>query len=239
VFNGDTAFKLHDTYGFPLDLTADVCRERGVTSTSRLQRRHGRQRSRRAPPASSRWRRLDYDGPATAFHGYEHLEETKGNVLALYKDGAPVNELAGRNGCRRARRHAVLRRIGGQVGDRGELRNGARHLRRRGHAEDPGRVFGHHGVVEGSLKVGDTASRRRSTPGARPRTVRNHSATHLMHKALREVLGEHVQQKGSLVDAERTRFDFAHNAPVTDAQIRRSRRIVNAEILPTRRPRRA
>ena len=93
-------------------------------------------------------------------------------------------------------------------------------------------VFGHHGRSrEGTLKVGDTRRRARSTPSAAPRTMRNHSVTHLMHKALREVLGEHVQQKGSLVDADKTRFDFAHNAPVTDEQIREIEKRVNAEIL--------
>ena len=100
-------------------------------------------------------------------------------------------------------------------------------------------MFGHHGrVVEGDAPVGDVRRRARSTPSARAQTVRNHSATHLMHKALREVLGEHVQQKGSLVDAERTRFDFAHNAPLTDEQIREVEALVNAEILANQRDRR-
>ncbi len=120
---------------------------------------------------------------------------------------------------------------GGQVGDTGELRNAAARFLVEDTLKIQADVFGHHGrIVEGTIKVGDTLAARVDAD-KRARTVRNHSATHLMHKALREVLGPHVQQKGSLVDAERTRFDFAHNAPMTDEQIRRVEAIVNAEIL--------
>ena len=120
---------------------------------------------------------------------------------------------------------------GGQVGDTGELRNATARMLVEDTVKIQAAVFGHEGrVVEGEIKVGDVLDARVDAE-RRASTVRNHSATHLMHKALREVLGEHVQQKGSLVDADKTRFDFAHNAPLTEAQIRRVEEIVNAEIL--------
>jgi alanyl-tRNA synthetase len=233
VFNGDTAFKLHDTYGFPLDLTADICRERGV-SVDVVAFNAAMARQREQARAAGKFRMataLDYDGPATAFHGYAMLE-TKGNVLALYKDGAPVNELAeGELGVVVLDDTPFYAESGGQCGDRGVLQSVHGIFAVEDTQKIQASVFGHHGVVRtGSLKVGNGVTAKVDLQ-ARARTMRNHSATHLMHKALREVLGEHVQQKGSQVDPDKTRFDFAHSAPMTDAEIRRVETLVNAEIL--------
>ena len=177
---------------------------------------------------------LDYAGPKTAFRGYESLSE-EGRVVALYKDGAKVDALAaGDRGVVVLDRTPFYAESGGQVGDRGELTKGGTCLTLFA-VEDTQKiqpdVYGHMGEVKtGELRVGDTVAAQ-VDHDARGRTMRNHSATHLMHKALREVLGDHVQQKGSLVDPDKTRFDFAHNAPVTDDEIARIERLVNAEIL--------
>ncbi len=233
VFNGDTAFKLHDTYGFPLDLTADICRERGV-SVDVVAFNAAMARQREQARAAGKFRMaaaLEYDGPATAFHGYAMLE-TKGNVLALYKDGAPVNELAeGEIGVVVLDDTPFYAESGGQCGDRGVLQSVHGIFAVEDTQKIQASVFGHHGVVKtGTMKVGNGVTAKVDLQ-ARARTMRNHSATHLMHKALREVLGEHVQQKGSQVDPDKTRFDFAHTAPMTDAEIRRVETLVNAEIL--------
>ena len=234
VIDGDTAFKLHDTFGFPVDLTGDVCRERGVTvDEAGFNAAMGRQRKMaRAATKFKMAAGLVYAGTPTTFHGYEHLQCETSRITGLYLDGATVTSVKAGDDCVVVLDHTPFyAESGGQAGDAGELRNaGARVL-----IEDTTKiqadVFGHQGrVVEGTLSVGDSVAARVNAE-QRARTVRNHSATHLMHKALREVLGEHVAQKGSLVTAERTRFDFAHNAPLTDAQIRRVENLVNAEIL--------
>ncbi|MCE1244471.1 alanine--tRNA ligase [Oryzomicrobium sp.] len=232
VFDGETAFKLHDTYGFPLDLTADVCRERGVTvDEAAFDAAMTRQKEQaRAAGKFKMAANLEYEGAPTTFHGYDSLE-AKGTVLALYKDGAPVGELyEGDLGVVVLDHTPFYAESGGQVGDRGEIK-GAGLFAVEDTQKIQATVFGHHGVVTtGTLKVGDAVTARVDTV-ARARTVRNHSATHLMHKALREVLGDHVQQKGSQVDPDKTRFDFVHNAPMTAEEIRRVEAIVNAEIL--------
>jgi len=233
VFNGDLAFKLHDTYGFPLDLTADICRERNVTvDSTAFDAAMARQKEQaRAAGKFKMAANLEYDGQVTQFHGYEKLE-TQAKVLALYKDGTSVNTLnEGEIGIVVLDDTPFYAESGGQIGDSGELRASNGIFEVEDTQKIQAAVFGHHGVLKtGSLNVGDTVSARLNTQ-ARANTMRNHSATHLMHKALREVLGEHVQQKGSLVDTEKTRFDFVHNAPMTDAQIARVEAIVNAEIL--------
>jgi alanyl-tRNA synthetase len=233
VFNGDTAFKLHDTYGFPLDLTADICRERGVSvDVAAFNAAMARQKDQaRAAGKFKMATALDYDGPATAFHGYAMLE-TKGNVLALYKDGAPVNELAeGEIGVVVLDDTPFYAESGGQCGDRGVLQSVHGIFAVEDTQKIQASVFGHHGVVRtGTMKVGNGVTAKVDLQ-ARARTTRNHSATHLMHKALREVLGDHVQQKGSQVDPDKTRFDFVHHQPMTDAEIRRIESLVNAEIL--------
>jgi alanyl-tRNA synthetase len=236
TLDGATAFALYDTFGFPLDLTADVVRGHGVTvDEDGFNAAMEAQRDRaRAASTFKSGAQLDYTGPKTAFRGYESLSE-EGRVVALYKDGAKADALAtGDRGVVVLDRTPFYAESGGQVGDRGELSKGGTCLTLFA-VEDTQKiqpdVFGHMGEVKtGELRIGDTVAANVDHE-ARGRTVRNHSATHLMHKALREVLGAHVQQKGSLVDPDKTRFDFAHNAPMTDEQIGRVERLVNAEIL--------
>ncbi len=236
VLDGETAFTLYDTFGFPLDLTADVCRERQVTvDAAGFDAAMDKQRERaRAASQFKTGAQLAYDGPKTVFRGYETLS-AEGRVVALFRDGAPVEALAaGERGVVVLGETPFYAESGGQVGDRGELTCGGVCLTLFA-VEDTqkvqGDVSGHVGVVvTGELKVGSVVAAN-VDHAARARTMRNHSVTHLMHKALREVLGAHVQQKGSLVDPDRTRFDFAHNAPLTDDEIRRIEAIVNGEIL--------
>ena len=233
VLPGDVAFKLHDTYGFPLDLSADVCRERGVdVDEAGFNAAMDRQKNQaRAAGKFKMDRALEYAGSGNTFTGYERLEETA-KIVALYADGVPVAALTkGQSGVVVLDTTPFYAESGGQVGDQGELISGSAHFAVGDTLKIKSDVYGHHGTVEqGTLNVGDHVNARVNL-AVRAATVRNHSATHLMHKALREVLGEHVQQKGSLVNAERTRFDFAHNAPVTDEQIREIEARVNAEIL--------
>jgi alanyl-tRNA synthetase len=234
VIDGDVAFKLHDTYGFPLDLTADVCRERGVAvDEAGFNAAMNRQREQaRAAGKFKMAAGLDYSGAATRFHGYEHLVCETSQVTAIYVDGTSVQSAqAGDDAVIVLDHTPFYAESGGQAGDTGELRNGTTRVVVEDTVKVQAAVHGHQGrIVEGTLSVGDTVVARVDAE-RRQRTVRNHSATHLMHKALREVLGAHVQQKGSLVNAERTRFDFAHNAPITDAQLAQVEAIVNAEIL--------
>ncbi|MBL0719820.1 alanine--tRNA ligase [Piscinibacter sp. Jin2] len=234
TLDGELAFKLHDTYGFPLDLTADVCRERGVTvDTAAFEAAMQRQREQaRAAGKFKMAQGLAYSGAATTFHGYEHLAREGATVTALYVDGSPVQAVEAGSDVVVVLDHTPFyAESGGQVGDTGELRNARTLVRVDDTLKIQADVFGHHGrVAEGRLAVGDVLSARVDA-ARRARTVRNHSATHLMHKALREVLGAHVAQKGSLVTPERTRFDFSHTAPMTAEQIARVEALVNAEIL--------
>ena len=235
---GSVAFALYDTYGFPYDLTADVCRERGVSvdeaafdAAMNKQREQARAAGKFKAEAG-----LSYEGAKTQFRGYETLSDS-GRIVALYREGSPVQSLAqGDRGIVVLDRTPFYAESGGQVGDCGELSStmGGTCLalfRVDDTQKVQADVVGHHGeIVTGELKVGDTVAAAVDAE-ARGRTMRNHSATHLMHKALREVLGEHVQQKGSLVDADKTRFDFAHNAPLSDDQIRKIEAIVNREVI--------
>jgi alanyl-tRNA synthetase len=236
VLDGETAFTLYDTFGFPLDLTADIARGRSVTVDeagfdAAMEAQRGRAR---AASSFKMGATVDYSGPKTAFRGYDTLSE-EGRVVALYKDGVAVESLVtGDRGIVVLDRTPFYAESGGQVGDRGELSRSGVCLTLFGVADtqkiQPD-VYGHVGEMKnGELRAGDVVAAQ-VDEDARGRTIRNHSATHLMHKALREVLGTHVQQKGSLVDPDKTRFDFAHNAPLTDEQIRRVEEIVNAEIL--------
>ena len=233
VLPGEVAFKLHDTYGFPLDLSADVCRERGLTVdeagfATAMEKQKAQARSAGKFKMD---KALEYTGAGNDFVGYDDLT-ANAQVLALYADGNAVNELkAGQAGVVVLDTTPFYAESGGQVGDQGMVHNAGGQFVVADTLKIKADVFGHHGEVKsGSLKVGD-AVQAHVDLAVRAATVRNHSATHLMHKALREVLGGHVQQKGSLVNAERTRFDFAHNAPVTDAEIRQIEAQVNAEIL--------
>ena len=233
VLPGDVAFKLHDTFGFPLDLSADVCRERdlsvdedGFHAAMEKQKAQGR--------AAGKFRMekaLDYSGEGNDFVGYERLTQDA-KVVALYAGATPVAELkAGEAGVVVLDSTPFYSESGGQVGDAGAIFCDGALFEVQDTQKIKADVFGHHGTLaSGALKVGDAVTAHVDA-AMRAATQRNHSVTHLMHKALREVLGSHVQQKGSLVNAERTRFDFAHNAPVSDAEIREIEIRVNTEIL--------
>ena len=230
---GDVAFKLHDTYGFPLDLSADVCRERGLSvDEAGFHAAMAKQKNQaRAAGKFKMDKALEYSGAGNTFVGYGDLNASA-QVVAVYLDGTSVAELKhGQSGVVVLNTTPFYAESGGQVGDEGVLVSGSAQFEVADTQKIKADVFGHHGTLtQGTLAVGDHVQAQVNT-AARAATVRNHSATHLMHKALREVLGDHVQQKGSLVNAERTRFDFAHNAPVTDAQVREIEARVNAEIL--------
>ncbi|GAC1526210.1 MAG: alanine--tRNA ligase [Ramlibacter sp.] len=230
---GEVAFKLHDTYGFPLDLTQDVCRERGVTVDDvGFNAAMGKQKAAgRAAGKFKMDRALEYSGSGHPFTGYERLQESA-RVAVLYRDGTPVQQLAeGEQGVVVLDTTPFYAESGGQVGDSGALTAEGLQFGVEDTQKIKADVYGHHGTqTQGTLKVGDAVMANVDV-ARRQATMRNHSATHLMHKALREVLGLHVQQKGSLVDAEKTRFDFTHNQPVTEAQVREIERRVNAEIL--------
>jgi alanyl-tRNA synthetase len=234
VVDGETAFRLHDTFGFPLDLTADVCRERGVTVDAEgFEVAMQKQRDQaRAAGKFKVAQGLDYFGKPTQFHGYDSLKHEGAKVMALYLDGSAVQSVKAGDAAVIVLDHTPFyAESGGQVGDQGELRNEAVRLMVQDTFKIQADVFGHQGeVLEGELKLGDSLNAL-VDPSLRADTMRNHSATHILHKALREVLGEHVQQKGSLVDASKTRFDFTHNAPITNEQIRKIEHIVNQEIL--------
>jgi alanyl-tRNA synthetase len=239
LLDGDTVFRLYDTFGFPVDLTADIARERGVRidmagfeAAMDQQRERARAASRFVQAAG-----LEYSGGKTEFLGYDTLT-LPAKVVALYREGAAVQALkSGEQGTVVLDRTPFYAEAGGQVGDRGELLGSGGTFEVADTQKIQADVYGHHGALKtGTLKVGDKVEARVDT-ALRARTMRNHSVTHLMHKALREVLGAHVQQKGSLVDADKTRFDFSHDKPVAEAELREVERRVNAEILqntPTR-----
>ncbi|WP_070313680.1 alanine--tRNA ligase [Janthinobacterium sp. HH107] len=234
--DGATAFTLYETYGFPPDLTADICRERNITfdqvgydaalkESQELSRKGGK---------THKDSKVEYTGEKNKFVGYDQLTFSS-KVVALYAAGTQVAELkAGQDGIVVLDTTPFYAESGGQVGDQGVIASGAGSFAVNDTLKIQADVFGHHGVLEsGVLKVGDAVSAEVDT-AKRARTIRNHSATHLMHKALREVLGSHVAQKGSLVDPDKTRFDFSHNAPMTAEQIAAVETIVNKEILENR-----
>jgi len=234
MLDGETVFQLYDTFGFPVDLTADIARERGVRMDyAGFEAAMERQRERaRAASKFQLGTTVEYQGDKTDFRGYETLAVDDAKVVALYKEGASVRSVsAGEPAIVVLDRTPFYAESGGQVGDRGELVGASGTFAVADTQKIQADVYGHHGKLEtGTLAVGDRVSARVDAL-RRARTMRNHSATHLMHRALREVLGGHVQQKGSLVDAERTRFDFSHNEPMTAEEIRRVEAIVNGEIL--------
>ncbi|KRB28597.1 MULTISPECIES: alanine--tRNA ligase [unclassified Acidovorax] len=233
VLPGDVAFKLHDTYGFPLDLTNDVCRERDVeVDEAGFKVAMEKQKAQaRAAGKFKMDKALEYTGAANQFTGYEHLAETA-KIIAIYVDGTSAAALkAGQNGVVVLDTTPFYAESGGQVGDEGTITSGSARFAVGDTLKIKADVFGHHGTLEeGTLNVGDTVQAQVNT-AVRAATMRNHSVTHIMHKALREVLGSHVQQKGSLVNADRTRFDFTHNGAVTAVEIREIERRVNEEIL--------
>ncbi len=231
--DGKTAFTLYDTYGFPIDLTADICRERDVTlDEAGFHAAMEKQKSTaRAAGKFEMAAGIEYSGPKTGFVGYQKLAE-KANIIALYVGGSAVREVsAGQDAIVVLDHTPFYAESGGQVGDTGLIEAAGTNFDVTDTHKIQADVFGHHGrLTSGSLKVGDTVEAKVHA-GKRAATMRNHSATHLMHKALRTVLGSHVAQKGSLVDADKTRFDFSHNAPVTAEEIRRIEALVNHEIL--------
>ena len=232
--DGKTAFTLYDTYGFPLDLTADICRERevvldeaGFNVAMDEQRTKAREGGKFKMAAA-----IEYSGDKTKFVGYDQLQN-EAKIVALYVDGSAVNEIkAGQNAIIVLDTTPFYAESGGQCGDSGVLvgLDGAV-FEVADTQKIQADVFGHHGVLKsGSLSIVQNVKAQVNAE-VRAQTMRNHSATHLMHKALREVLGAHVSQKGSLVDVEKTRFDFSHNAPMTADEIRQVENIVNREIL--------
>ena len=232
MLDGETVFQLYDTFGFPVDLTADIARERGVrVDYAGFEAAMERQRERaRAASRFGMSTAVAYSGHATEFHGYDTLN-LECTVVALYREGAQASELAaGDAGIVVLDRTPFYAESGGQIGDRGELAGPAGTFGVEDTQKIQADVFGHKGIVKvGRLKVGERVMAAVDQV-ARLRAAWNHSATHLMHAALRKVLGAHVQQKGSLVDPERTRFDFSHNEPMTAQQIAQVEDLVNHEI---------
>ena len=234
TLDGETAFRLYDTYGFPLDLTADVCRERGV-SVDEAGFNAAMERQREQARAAGKFKMgesIEYSGAPTAFQGYDSLNVDEATVMALYTDGCPVEEIvAGQAAVVVLDKTPFYAESGGQVGDSGLLEAEGVRFEVADTQKIRHDVFGHHGtLVRGRVKTGARLSARVDGQ-RRARTMRNHSVTHLMHKALREVLGDHVQQRGSLVDPDKTRFDFAHSGPISGEEIQRVEAIVNGEIL--------
>jgi len=232
MLDGDTVFRLYDTYGFPLDLTADIARERRVTvdfAGFEAAMEQQRERARAASKFGTQGT-VEYRGGKTEFHGYDTLA-LDARVVAIYKEGTSVPSLkAGDSAVVVLDKTPFYAESGGQVGDAGELVGAGGTFAVTDTQKIQAEVFGHHGTLAtGTLAISDKVAAKVNT-ARRVRIVRNHSATHLMHKALREVLGTHVQQKGSSVDAEKTRFDFSHDKPLTADEIRRVEAIVNAEI---------
>ena len=232
--DGTTLFTLYDTYGFPVDLTADICRERNVeVDIAGFDAAMARQREQaRAAGKFKMAEGLSYEGADTRFEGYDAIELDGVKVVALYANGTAVEQItAGQDAVVVLDATPFYAESGGQVGDAGLLEAVDVRFAVTDTLKVQAGVFGHHGRLEsGTLRLGDTLHAKVDAV-RRARTARNHSATHLMHKALRQVLGAHVQQRGSLVDADKTRFDFAQDAPLTPEQITSVEAIVNAEVL--------
>ncbi len=233
TLGGEIIFKLYDTYGFPYDLTADICRERNIEpDEAGFEREMEAQRARaRAAQSFKANAQLPYEGQDTEFKGYSE-RQTESKVLALYKDGEQVDELnEGDSGAVVIDFTPFYAESGGQVGDVGYIFSGENRFEVRDTQKIKAAVFGQFGVqTSGRLKVGDSVTAKVDDE-IRNANMRNHSATHLMHKALRDVLGGHVEQKGSLVTAESTRFDISHPQAVTAEEIAEVERRVNEAIL--------
>ncbi|WP_409321192.1 alanine--tRNA ligase [Pseudomonas monteilii] len=232
VVPGDVVFKLYDTYGFPMDLTADIARERELTIDEAGFEREmdaQRERARSASAFGMDYNSLVKVDSATEFLGYD-ATEGQGKIIALYKDGQSVDQLGeGEQGVVVLDRTPFYAESGGQVGDTGFLQAGAVRFDVRDTTKTGG-AFLHHGVVaSGALVIGSPVEAKVDAD-VQHATSLNHSATHLLHEALRQVLGEHVQQKGSLVDSQRLRFDFSHFEAVKPEQIKALEDIVNREV---------
>lgn len=232
VLDGETAFRLYDTFGFPLDLTADIARERGITiDNAGFDKAMERQREQaRAANKFTMEDGITYSGEHTTFYGYDALQH-EGQIQAIYKQGSQVDSIeAGDEAVIVLDQTSFYAESGGQVGDCGELTasNGAFAVADTQKIQAG--VFGHKGTLSsGRFSMSDKVLAK-VNPQARASTANNHSATHLLHAALRQVLGTHVVQKGSLVDANRARFDFSHHMPVTADELREIERLVNEQI---------
>ncbi len=232
ALDGETAFRLYDTFGFPLDLTADIARERGITvEYDSFEQAMARQREQaRSANKFTMDENIAYSGQHTEFHGYTALQH-EGQILAIYKQGSIVDFIeAGDKAIIVLDQTPFYAESGGQVGDCGELLAGNGTFSVSDTQKIQANVFGHHGILRsGRLVIGDKILAK-VNPLARTNTANNHSATHLLHAALRNVLGQHVTQKGSLVDANRARFDFSHHSPVSADELRQIENLVNEQI---------
>ncbi|WP_411372348.1 alanine--tRNA ligase, partial [Escherichia coli] len=232
TLDGETAFRLYDTYGFPVDLTADVCRERNIKVDEagfEAAMEEQRRRAREASGFGADYNAMIRVDSASEFKGYDHLE-LNGKVTALFVDGKSVDAInAGQEAVVVLDQTPFYAESGGQVGDKGELK-GANFSFAVEDTQKYGQAIGHIGkLAAGSLKVGDAV--QADVDEARRARIRlNHSATHLMHAALRQVLGTHVSQKGSLVNDKVLRFDFSHNEAMKPEEIRAVEDLVNAQI---------
>ncbi|GCX04157.1 TPA: alanine--tRNA ligase [Escherichia coli] len=232
TLDGETAFRLYDTYGFPVDLTADVCRERNIKVDEagfEAAMEEQRRRAREASGFGADYNAMIRVNSASEFKGYDHLE-LNGKVTALFVDGKAVDAInAGQEAVVVLDQTPFYAESGGQVGDKGELK-GANFSFAVEDTQKYGQAIGHIGkLAAGSLKVGDAV--QADVDEARRARIRlNHSATHLMHAALRQVLGTHVSQKGSLVNDKVLRFDFSHNEAMKPEEIRAVEDLVNAQI---------
>lgn len=232
VLDGETTFRLYDTFGFPLDLTADIARERGITvDHAGFEQAMARQREQaRAANKFTMQEGIEYNGSQTTFYGYEALQH-EGQVLAIYKQGSPVDFIeAGDEAVVVLDQTPFYAESGGQVGDSGELLAANGTFAVTDTQKIQAGVFGHKGLLRSGRLVIKDIVLAEVNPLSRTSTANNHSATHLLHAALRKVLGTHVTQKGSLVDPNRARFDFSHNAPMTADEIRETERLVNDQI---------
>ncbi|MCB1937112.1 MAG: alanine--tRNA ligase [Nitrosomonas sp.] len=232
VLDGETAFRLYDTFGFPLDLTADIARERGISVDNEgFEKAMARQREQaRAANKFTMTEGLAYNGDQTVFHGYDALQH-EGKILAIYKEGTPVDFIeAGDEAVIVLDHTPFYAESGGQVGDSGKLMAANGTFAVADTQKIQADVFGHKGLLQSGRLVVKDHVQASVNPFTRASTANNHSATHLLHAALRKVLGTHVAQKGSLVDADRLRFDFSHNAPMTAEEISEVERLVNEQI---------
>ncbi len=232
VLDGETAFRLYDTFGFPFDLTADMSRERGISVDHiGFEKAMARQREQaRAANKFTMQEGIEYSGEHTVFYGYDTLQHD-GYVLAIYQQGSPVEFIeAGDEAIVVLDQTPFYAESGGQVGDSGELLTGNGTFVVADTQKIQAGVFGHKGLLSSGRLVVKDKIMAKVNAATRTSTANNHSATHLLHAALRQILGRHVTQKGSLVDANRLRFDFSHNAPMSAEETREIERLVNEQI---------
>ena len=233
LLSGKIAFKLHDTFGFPLDLTADICREHNIEINHEEFESEMAQQKTRARSAG-KFKALDtisFDGPGTLFLGYEE-SESKSSIIGLFENGKSVNQVnQGSSALIILNKTPFYAESGGQIGDSGTIQSKKFSFSVMNTYKLNKTIYVHEGnVVSGSIKINDIAEAKIDLP-RREAIKRNHSATHLLHKALKLTLGDHVEQKGSLVTEERTRFDFSHPTNLTEPEKIQVENIVNTEIL--------